>query len=122
MVLQVGDLDIIQFLEHKGIKWQRNDVDGPNAGRTLDATMHRDRVATKIRLDCTCKPLTTLQASQLLEAIQPEYIDVTYTDVRLGAVRQNVRMYSNNVPATHCVITSDGTEYWEGITFPLIEV
>lgn len=121
MVLEVEGLDVIPFLAYKGIKWSRNDVDGPNAGRTLDAEMHRDRVATKIRLDCTCAPLTTSQASQLLQAIQPEYVTVTYTDLLSGSVKRNVRMYSNNIPATHCVV-HNGEDYWEGIVFPLIEV
>ena len=30
-------------------------------------------------------------------------------------------MYSNNNPASYLMRKPDGTEYWEGITFPLIE-
>lgn len=95
-------------------------MDGPNAGRTLDAEMHRDRVAVKMRLDCSCPPLPADKAQLVLQAIAPEYIGVSYDDPQLG-YRTNVRMYSNNVPATYC-IRRDNTDWWMGIAFPLIEV
>ena len=57
MILTVNDVDMIPFIAYQGLKWTRNDIDSPNSGRTLDGLMHRGRVATKIRLDITCRPL-----------------------------------------------------------------
>ena len=119
MTLIVNDVNMIPYLAHKGIQWKRNDIDSSDAGRTLDGLMHRGRVATKIRLDITCRPLTAKEAVIVLNAILPEYVVVEYDDPQDGHVFRS--MYSNNNPATHMLIQEDGTEWWDGITFPLIE-
>ena len=76
---------MLPFVAKKGFQWQRNDVDGPNAGRSLDnAYMIRDRVATKIKLNITCRPLTSDEVKTVLNAIQPEFVTVTYTDPMAG--------------------------------------
>lgn len=116
MVLKIDGVDMLQFVAQNGIKWQRNDLDGSNAGRTMDGTMHRERITSKVRLDVTCIPLSSEEAAAVLNAIYPEYVDVEYTDPMYGRVVKT--MYSNNTPATYINTISDR---WEGITFPLIE-
>lgn len=116
MVLIVNGVDITPYVVQKGIKWTRNDIDGENAGRTMDGTMHRARVTSKVRLDITCLPLSSEDASIVLNAIYPEYVTVKYTDPMYGLVTKT--MYSNNNPAT---FIDTATDLWEGITFPLIE-
>lgn len=116
MVLKINGVDILPFVAAKGIKWQRNDLDGENAGRTMDGLMHRSRVASKIRLDITCIPLSSADAKTVLNAIYPEYVTVEYLDPMYGLVKKT--MYSNNTPATYMNTTTDK---WEGISFPLIE-
>lgn len=118
--LKINGTDVTGYIAYQGLKWSRNDVDSPDAGRTLDGVMHRGRVGTKIRLDITCKPLTSAEASIVLNAILPEYVTVVYNDPMYGLVTKS--MYSNNNPATYCIMKPDGTEYWQGIEFPLIEV
>lgn len=115
MVLIINGTDITPYVAMRGIKWQRNDLDA-EAGRTMDGTMHRDRVATKIRLDVTCLPLSSRDAAVVLNAIYPEYVEVTYTDPMYGNITKV--MYSNNNPAT---FINTVTDLWEGISFPLIE-
>ncbi|MEE1199466.1 MAG: hypothetical protein U0L09_02330 [Christensenellales bacterium] len=116
MVLKINGVDILPFVAAKGIKWQRSDLDGENAGRTMDGIMHRSRVATKIRLDITCVSLRSEDARTILNLIYPEYVTVEYLDPMYGLVTKT--MYSNNTPATYINTTTDK---WEGISFPLIE-
>ena len=120
MVLKVDGVDITPYIAHGGLSWQRSDVDGPNAGRTLDAEMHRDRVATKVRWDVTCRPLKSSELSAVLSAIEPEYVTVTYTDPVTAKVKTG-EFYSNNVPAQFLMVNNAGVEYWTGVTFPLIQ-
>lgn len=120
MTLEIDGLDIVPYLAYGGLKWQRSDVEAADSGRTMDAVMHRGRVSTKIRIDCTCRPLTSAEASIVLNAVLPEYISVKYYDPMYGI--RTVTMYSNNNPASYLMKKSDGREYWTGITFPLIEV
>lgn len=110
---------MIPFTAYQGLKWERADVEAPDAGRTLDGIMHRGRVSTKIRLDVTCRPLTASEAHTVLQAIQPEWVTVTYDDPLYGTVTKT--MYSNNIPASFLICHKDGTEWWGGIAFPLIE-
>ena len=113
-------VNLVPYLKFGGLKWSRNDIDAPNSGRdTQDGLMHRARVGIKIRLDGTCKPLLQEEATIVLNAIKPEWLEVRYFDIQEGQI-VNKRMYSNNIPATF--LLQRGTkQYWEGIAFPLIE-
>lgn len=114
-----NSMDIAPLIAQKGIKWTRNDIDSAKAGRTLDGTMNRGRVCTKIKMEIKCNPLTQDQLHSLLELIYPEYVTVTYTDPLWGY--RSVEFYSNNVPSTFCVQASDGSLLWDDISFPLVE-
>lgn len=119
MVFQINGTDITSYIALEGLKWKRQDIDGPNSGRAMDGTMYRDRVTTKFRFDVTCRPLTASEAATVLSLIQPEYITVTFTDP-LTNNTVTKQAYSNNVPAQY-LMKIDGKEYWGGITFPVIE-
>lgn len=119
MILKVGNLDLTPYTAYGGIKWQRSDVDGKNAGRMLDGTMQRDRVAIKIRFDVTCRPLTAAEQAKILSAIEPEFVTLTYTDPVTNSTKSG-QFYSNNFPSTFAMVRN-GTEYWSGLTFPLIQ-
>lgn len=112
--------DLTQYIAEGGLKWSRNDIDASNAGRdTQDGLMHRARVAIKIRLDVTCRPLLESEATLVLQTIQPEWLEVQYYDIQSGS-NVTKKMYSNNIPAAFEL--RDGTKnYWSGIAFPLIE-
>lgn len=121
MVFTINGIDMTPYIAFGGLKWTRNDVDGPNAGRNMSGTMIRDRVATKIRLDVTCRPLTKAESAIVLTAIEPDAVSVVYTDPQAGT-EVSKTMYANNNPAQFLMKKSNGTEYWSGITFPLVEV
>lgn len=119
MMLEINGVDFMPFIAKQGVKWQRNDIDAANSGRTMDGQMQRGRVATKIRLDITCRPLTAEEARLVLTTILPEYVSVDYYDPMSG-YRSGVSMYSNNNPAFF-LIEKPEDDWWSGITFPLIE-
>ena len=111
--------NLLNYLAEDGIRWTRFDVEAPDTGRTLDGVMHRGRVASKVRLDITCRPLKTSEAMAVLRAIIPEYVTVRYIDPQDGSVTKT--MYSNNIPTICATVNPDGTAIWKGLTFPLIE-
>ena len=132
--ITIDGVDITPYIAYQGVQWSRNDVDGPNAGRTMSGLMIRDRVATKIRLDITCRPLKTDELRTLLNLIYPEFVTVVYEDPMQGLVSKT--MYANNNKAqflqkyepeeTDCqwICGKDpGEPYerWFNITFPLVE-
>lgn len=119
MVFRINDKDVLPLIAERGVKFKRNDLDGPNAGRTMDGTMYRDRVTSKTTISVECRELTTLEARYLLQLIEPEFFSVTITDPRYGEITRV--MYTNNVPADISIVLHNGYETWEGISFNLIE-
>lgn len=119
MVLKINGTDITPYIASGGIKWTRYDIDAPKAGRTMDGTMQRGRVATKVKMEITCTPLPKDKLRELLNLILPEYVKVEYEDpmngLRIGT------FYSNNNPATYWLQRPDGSEWYTEITFPLVE-
>ena len=120
MVYEINGTDIMPYIAHGGIKWSRNDVDGANAGRMQNGEMQRCRIATKYRWDISCRPLTATEQATVLSLIQPEYITVRSTDPLTGDIKE-AQYYSNNFPSTYLIRGRDGTDYWTGLTFPVIE-
>ena len=117
--LVIDGTDITDYIAENGIQWTRNDLDGPNAGRTLTGLMIRDRVAVKIKLQVKCKDLNESQLNTLLTALYPQYVSVTYDDPLFGTVTKE--MYSNNNTAILTNIDTNGRKRWNSISFPLIE-
>ena len=120
MQIIIDGFDITDYIKFQGLKRSRNDVDGPNAGRNLAGRMIRDRVATKIRWDVSCRMLTDTEHTALLNAIAPEYISVYIDDPRYGTY--STVMYSNNNTSEYGILRDDGTEMWDNVSFPLVEV
>ncbi len=116
---KINGTDITRMIAQKGIKWQRNDIDSAKAGRTLDGTMHRGRVCTKIKLEVKCCPQTHSELYTVLNLIQPEFVTVEYIDPLYGPRR--AVFYSNNVPATCVGAATDGTILYDEVSFPLVE-
>lgn len=110
MTFEVNGIDLVPYLTEDGYKVTREDGDGSNAGRTMDYMMHRDRIATKFRVDATLKPLLTADAEKILSAIMPVYVTVTYTNPWLKG-DMTTTMYSNNNVATISQ-SYDGIDRW----------
>lgn len=129
MYFEINGTDIAKYIQNKGLKWTRNDIDSAKAGRNLAGTMNRGRVCQKVKLEVklvpmkqyvtTEKPYGALDVSDILKLINPEYVMLHYFDPLLG--ERNVQFYSNNVPATVCVEDTDGNILWDEISFPLVE-
>lgn len=121
--IKVNNTDITPYIAHKGVQWSRHDVDGPSTGRALSGLMIRDRIATKIRLDITCRPLKIDELRTLLNLLLPVFVTVEYDDPMYGHVTKT--MYANNNSATFLFPRppemENGTEYWTDIKFPLVE-
>ncbi|MBO5967260.1 MAG: hypothetical protein J6S14_02040 [Clostridia bacterium] len=119
MTLLIDGVDFTPYIAYGGLKWSRNDIDAPNTGRAMNGLMYRGRVDTKIRLDITCRMLKGSELRLVLNTILPEYVTVIYDDPMYGPVEKT--MYSNNNPAVYQINKNDGSEWWSGVTFPLIE-
>ena len=113
-------VDITPFIAWQGLSFSRNDVDGPDAGRTMDGRMHRNRVAVKEKMQIKTIPLTKAQVSTLQSLLYPETFLVRvnpYPKTNSAAV---FSMYSNNVTTQHIIHRESGEDL-QTMTFPMIE-
>ena len=119
--LTIDGTNIAHYIKMDGgFKWQRNDVEGPSAGRSLNALAIRDRIASKIRLDCICKPLTGTQRTALENLLLTyEFITVTCDDNIFRG--QSRTMYCSAMSGGFMYRTTAGTEYWKDVQFVLVE-
>lgn len=113
-------VDITSYIKYQGITFSRNDVEAPDAGRTLDGIMHRGRVAVKERMDIETIPLTNAQSSALQTLLYPETIQVRVDPYPLTNASKTMTMYSNSVKTSY-VIRKANDDY-QSVSFPLVEV
>lgn len=118
-VLTIGNVDITPYISDGGLELQHSDLDASDSGRTMDAVMHRARVASKINLTVKCRPLTGEETAIVLNAIEPEWVTVQFQNPFTNTLVTKT-MYSNNRKATLLRVRSDGTALWN-VSFPLIE-
>lgn len=120
MKLIVNGVDMLPYLDGGGYTVSREDMDSSDAGRTLDSTMHRARIATKYRIDATFKSLYTKDAETVLSALLPEYVSVTYTNPWLKGM-QVTTMYNSTGKATVDTSFGDGKDRWIIDALALVE-
>lgn len=103
-----------------GVKYTRNDIDGPNAGRAMNGLMIRDRVATKGKWDVSLTgQIKSTDAQVVLSLVQPESFNIK-TDLPTGTMTV-YKVYTNNIPVQFSMLRPDGTEYYSGVSIPFVE-
>lgn len=67
------------------VTYDRYDMDSEESFRGLDGTMQRDRVATKVKLNCQWNALTANEMSTLLQSMEEVFFEINYFDPYLGS-------------------------------------
>lgn len=75
----------VQVTQPATVTYNRYDLDSEESFRGLDGTMQRDRITTKVKLDCQWNALTASQMSQLLKAMDDVFFNINYFDPYLGS-------------------------------------
>lgn len=66
--------------------WKLSDVSSHDAGRTEDGLMHKERITQKVHIELEWAYIGDNDAQTILNAFDPEYIDVKYYDYKSKAV------------------------------------
>lgn len=99
--------------------WGLQDISDSDAGRTLDSTMHKNRVSQKRKISLKWNGLTPDKTSQILRAFNPEYIDVTYPDAMSGLVEtRNFYVGDRSAPVWRWFAHK---KIYESVSFDIIE-
>lgn len=114
-------VDITPYIAWQGLTFSRNDVDAPDAGRDMSGLMHRGRVAVKEKMNIQTVTMTKAQSAALQTLLYPETIQVRVNPYPRTNASHTMSMYSNNVKVTH-VVTTQGNDELQSLSFPLIEL
>jgi len=115
----INTVDYIKYIKAGGLKWECNDLDSEDSGRTLDGVMHRSRVTQKRKVQVALIPLTTEEFAEISAAIDAEYVDVTILDPKIGA-QTEFTFYGSSIKAA--TMHYDGTNcIWADGEFNLVE-
>lgn len=116
--LVIGGTDFTAYV--KELKWSRNDIDAPSAGRDMKGRMRRKRVAVKAKLQVACRPMRHSQLMALNAALDHETVKVDYLDPRKGS-RTGAEFYGSTVEAAVWE-SAGGDVVWSGVSFNIVEV
>ncbi|WP_394918174.1 hypothetical protein [uncultured Robinsoniella sp.] len=64
--------------------WGLQDISTSEAGRTEDTIMHKNRVGQKRKLSVSWVNPTPQETASILQAVNPEYINIMYPDAMSG--------------------------------------
>ena len=101
-------------------EWGLQDVSASESGRTDDTVMHKNRVAQKRKISLQWNGITRGETAQILQAVNPEYISVTYPDAMSG-IDETRTFYvgDRSAPVKYWWI---GNQRYETVRFDIIEV
>lgn len=114
-------VNITPYIAYQGITFSRNDVEAPDAGRTLDGIMHRGRVAIKEKIEIKTKPLTRAQTALIHGLLYPETFEVRVNPYPNTNASKTFTMYANNFKTSYIIHRENGEDI-QSMSFPLVEV
>lgn len=117
-VLKVNDTAIKTPSE---VTWSLQDVSNPDSGRDLAGTMHKDRVAQKVKLSCKWPHMPAVEASLLLRNVNSQVnFQLTYFDVMRNGMR-TAAFYVGDRAAPYAWLWGDDNSV-QNVAFDFIEV
>ena len=102
--------------------WGLQDVSSPDAGRTQDAVMHKERVAQKVKLELEWSGLTWAETAVIMTAFNPEYISVKYPDMLSGQMETKTFYTGDKSAPVKQWFNDAGEKIIDKISFNIIEV
>lgn len=117
-LIEINGSPIVDPVE---IQWDMDDLDSENSGRNQEATMFRDRIASKRKLICSWGPLREGPMSELLTAVEDASFTLEYPDAKTGTKRTGEFMVGTR-SAPMCRAIDDDHWLWEGLSMNFIEM
>lgn len=101
------------------LKWGLQDVSIGDSGRDDSGYMYKGRVTQKVKIELEWSAVSPSVASTILQAFNPEYINVRYFDPMANAWQiKNFYVGDRSAPVK---IWSTNQKIYESISFDIIE-
>lgn len=112
-------VDGVQMKTPSGFTWGLQDVSDSASGRTQDALMHKNRIAQKRQLSLSWMAPTPEETAKILQAFNPEYVEITYPDAMSG--QNETRTFCVEDRSSPMKIWTIGNKRYESLSFDVIE-
>lgn len=117
--VKIEGRDITRYILQDGFQLSENDLDSPKAGRTLDALMHRGKVAEKKRADIKLVFVKKEVLDWMMPLLRRQYF-ICETDLFPGgAVR--MEMYNSTRKYGVALIDVKGITWYKDASFNIIQ-
>ena len=113
----IKSVDAVEILAPSSYQWEREDLSNSSAGRTEDGKMHKNRIGHKIAVSLGWQNVSTADASKILKAFEPEYVDVRYLDPQVGGFTTKTFYVGNRTAPLY----NSELGVWSNISFKIIE-
>ena len=100
--------------------WGLQDVSASDAGRTEDTIMWKNRVGQKRKLQVGWQNIDPAKTASILQAVNPEYIDLTYFDAMSGNTETRTFYVGDRSAPVKWWYGATG-RYYSKVTFNFIE-
>lgn len=118
--LKINGVDFTHYIAQGGFNLSENDLDSPKAGRTLDAIMHRGKVAEKKRADIKLVPVKKQIMDQIMPLLRNQYFTCE-TDLFPGDGRISMEMYCSTRKYGIPIIDTSGVTWYTDGSFNIIQ-
>lgn len=114
----------VEIKAPSAITWSVQDISSPDAGRTLDGVMHKERLALpggqkrKLKIEWSMVRFGT-ESSTILQAFTPEYVQVRFPDPQVGSVVEKT-FYTGDKELKFATWW-DGSQLLTDLSFSIIE-
>lgn len=118
MLLKIGSLDVTQWLQSFDVEYEVLLSD--KSGRNARGNNRVEIVNRKDKLLCAFNPMPAQQAKQLLAAIEPYVVNVTYLNPKTGS-EKSIRAYIST-PTVGYLRLAPGQTFMKEFTLNFIEM
>lgn len=77
-------VDGVALPDPSEFSWGLQDISDSDSGRTEDTIMHKNRIGQKVTISLGWNNPTAEKTALILQAVNPEYISVSYPDAMAG--------------------------------------
>lgn len=98
-------------------QWKMQDISASDAGRTEDTKMDKKRIGQIRKIELEWQNVSIKDAAAILQAFNPEYIEVCYLDAMTGTYRTSEFYVGDR--STPLYNTKLGV--WNNVAFNIIE-
>lgn len=112
-------VDGVKIKTPSAFSWGLTDISDEDAGRMQDNVMHKNRICQKRKLSMSWNSPTKEETTALLQAFNPEYVEVTYPDSLSG--KEETRTFYVGDRTTPVKIWTLNHKRYEQVAFELEE-